>query len=120
MLQNYFLNFMYGERLYALQGGGGRDIHLSEHGTNSRSPAWNDQQEFCTRYEQDLPSIYIMHGIKHIHMNWLSAQKHKSDQSWEVILVTVQKQKMCICSSHHGGKTEKLILNVLTLDLHKL
>jgi hypothetical protein len=58
MLQNYLLSFMYGERLYALQEK--QNIHLwrinseslSECGTNSSSPTWNDvyQQEFCTRY----------------------------------------------------------------------
>jgi hypothetical protein len=37
-----------------------------ESGTNSNSSTWNYifSARFCTRYEQDLPSVYAMDGKK--------------------------------------------------------
>lgn len=98
MLQNYLLIFMYGEGLYALQN---KKHTFVNDKLRKFVRMWNKFQQshmqWCLSAEilqqvwARCGCMYVMHGIKNIHTNWLSAQKHKSNQSWEEIIITVQK-----------------------------
>jgi hypothetical protein len=96
MLQNYLLNFMHGERLCIVE----RNIHLRrmnpKSGTNSNSSTCNDVfQHDSAQGKSKICHLYMLWmGEKNIHINWSSAQKHKSDRKLKLIVLTLELHKL--------------------------